>query len=204
MGSRKIVTVPAWEERAPREGEVLLRINLGGAGPLAFGFGSHPTTSLCLSILAGLYGEGAPRPRRVLDVGCGTGVLAIACALLGAEEVTGIDVADAALEVAPGNASLNGVSGKCRFSRTPVQDVKGEFDLVLANLLGPLLRDLCAPLCARARGGLLLLSGFKEAERETLLDLFPARGFAQRTSLQSEGWGAALFKSLPAPAAGRR
>jgi len=195
MRIRKIVIVPAWEEREAKDGELLLRIKLGGKGPLAFGFGSHATTSACLSLIAGLYVPGAPGPRQVLDVGSGSGVLSIACALLGAEEVQGIDIAQVALEVALENAVRNGVAEKCRFSLTPLEKIAGSFDLVVANVLGPVLREICEPLCARAAGGMLLISGFKEAEREELLALFVARGRKLRLSVEGEEWCTALFRA---------
>jgi ribosomal protein L11 methyltransferase len=195
MRIRKIVTVPSWEEREAKDGELLLRIKLGRKGSLAFGFGSHATTSACLSLIAGLYVRGARRPRRVLDVGSGSGVLSIACALLGAEEVQGIDIAQVALEVAPENAALNGVAGKCHFSLTQLEKIEGTFDLVVANVLGPLLREMCEPLCARAAGGMLLVSGFKEAERDELLALFVARGPKLHLSVPREGWCTALFRA---------
>jgi ribosomal protein L11 methyltransferase len=195
MAIRKIVIVPAWEERKKKKGELLLRIKLGRKGALSFGFGAHATTSSCLSLIAGLYGPKAPKPRRVLDVGSGSGVLSIACALLGAREVQGIDIAQAALDVAPENAAANGVDGKCSFSLTPLAKMAGTFDLVVANILAPPLRELCPLLCARAKGGLLLISGFKEHEREELLALFIARGPKLQMSLQREEWCAALFRA---------
>jgi ribosomal protein L11 methyltransferase len=195
MRIRKIVTVPAWEEREAKDGELLLRIKPGRKGALVFGLGSHASTSTCLSLIAGLYGPGAPGPRRVLDVGSGSGVLSIACALLGAEEAQGIDIAQVALEVALENAVRNGVADKCHFSLTPLEKIAGSFDLVVANVLGPVLRETCPQLCARAAGGLLLVSGFKEAEREELLALFVARGRKLRLSVQREEWCTALFRA---------
>ncbi len=195
MSIRKIVIAPAWEEREPNEGELLLRIKLGSKKSLSFGFGNHPTTSACLSLIAGLYEPKGPRPQRVLDVGSGSGVLSIACARLGAADAQGIDIAQVALEVAPENAALNGVAGKIRFSLTPLEQIAGTFDLVLANLLGPILRKLYEPLCARAAGGLLLVSGFKEHESDELLALFAARGAKLRTVVQSGEWCAALLRA---------
>jgi ribosomal protein L11 methyltransferase len=190
MDIRRIVTVPLWDQREEREGELLLRINVGRSGGLAFGFGSHPTTSLALGFVGGLYAQGTARPRRVLDVGCGTGVLAIACARLGAEEVLGVDIDAAAVGVSAENAERNGVADRCRFATTPASEVPGSFDLVVANLpSAAILRELCPALCARAHGGLLILSGFQEGTyRESVLADFTAAGRALRREARQPPW----------------
>jgi ribosomal protein L11 methyltransferase len=191
---RKIVIAPGWEEqREPREGELILRIGLGRKR-LAWGYGAHDSTSLTLALLGGLYGGRGPRPRRVLDVGCGSGILSIACARLGAAETLGVDVAEEALRIAPENAAANGVAEICRFEGTPVAEVPGSFDLVVANLVKPVLVELCAPIRERARGGLLIVSGFKEAARDEVLGLFQAQGMKLRSELSRNGWHTFLLR----------
>ena len=190
---RTIAVAPAWDERAEREGELLLRIGLG-RGRLAFGYGAHPTTSLILSLLAGLYGPRGPRPRTVLDVGCGSGILAIACARLGAPRVLGLDIADEALRIAPDNAAANGVDGMCRFESTAVADVPGAFELVLANLPAPVLQEVRDALLARARGGILILSGFREPDFAGLIASYESGGLRLRSQGEQDGWQAALLR----------
>jgi ribosomal protein L11 methyltransferase len=192
---RRIVVVPPWQERDEGEGEVVLRIQLGQGPRLAFGFGTHETTSMVLSLLTGLYAERAPRPARVLDVGCGSGILSIAAARLGASEVLGVDIAREALQIAPENAAVNCVEGVCRFQETPVAEVPGTYGLVLGNLLGPILRELRGAICDRARGGLLIISGYKTAERDELLPSYESRGLRLRTDVERGGWCAALLTS---------
>ena len=191
MSVRRVVTVPFWEERPEVEGELLLRLNLGKGDQTAFGFGSHPTTSMALALLGGLYGPAAPKPRRVLDVGCGSGILGIAAARLGATEVLGIDPAPAAMSVAPENAVRNGVGDRCRFEPTLVGEVPGTFDLVLANLTAPLFADLHEAVCARARGGFLIVSGFNDL-RLDIEDCF--LGGQLKNRLWRAGWRALLLR----------
>jgi ribosomal protein L11 methyltransferase len=195
---RRIRTVPPWDDRPEPEGELVVRINLGKGAGLTWGFGAHPTTSLMLSMLGGLFRPGGPRPRRVLDVGCGSGVLGIACARLGASEVLGLDVQAEAPQVAAANAALNGVAAACRWELTPVAQVAGAWDLVLANLPSSLLlRELAPHLSARARGGLLLVSGYPEKFRQATLDAFAALGHRPRGQASmadaQHTWCAALF-----------
>src|SRR2546428_9176979 len=101
---------------------------------MVFGFGAHRTTQNCVAVISGLYAEGAPRPRSVLDVGCGSGLLSIVCGRLGAEQVLGLDIDANAVALATENAERNGAADRCRFAITPVAEVTGQFDLVVANM----------------------------------------------------------------------
>jgi ribosomal protein L11 methyltransferase len=121
-----------------------------------FGLGDHPTTRLC----AAAIWRTRPAPRRVLDVGAGSGVLAIVALLAGAHTATAIDIADVSPAAVADNARRNGVADRIRASTTPLEHIADEFDLVVANILAPELVGL-APHLVRvtAPGGLMLLSG---------------------------------------------
>ena len=122
----------------------------------AFGAGSHPTTRLCLAALEPL----APDATSVLDVGCGTGVLGVAALLLGARRLTAIDVDPAAVEATERAVALNGVTTRAHVSATALEHVPGSFDLVLANLLLPVVEQLGADLERHlAPGGSMVVSG---------------------------------------------
>ncbi len=133
-------------------GDVVVRVTAGRA----FGTGSHASTRLCMELLEDL----APNASTVLDVGCGTGVLGIAALLLGAGSVMAIDVDPVAVEATAVAARSNGVADRLVVDSAPLAEVPGTFDLVLANLLAPILEDLGADLAARvAPGGAIVVGG---------------------------------------------
>jgi ribosomal protein L11 methyltransferase len=167
--------VPTWSE-APAHGRVI-RLDPG----LAFGTGSHPTTRLCLEWLhATLRGGEA-----VLDYGCGSGILAIAAARLGAAAVTGTDVDPQALEASAGNARANGVTA--RFV-APGALAHSEVDVVVANILANPLVLLAPAIATRVRaGGRLALSGILEAQADEVRDAY-ARWITLRAWRAADGW----------------
>jgi ribosomal protein L11 methyltransferase len=145
----RIVVVPAWLPRPDVPGDdLLVRIDPG----LSFGSGSHPTTRLMLAAVERHATNGCS----VLDVGTGSGVLAVAASLLGAGHVRAVDVDSEAVVAARANAEVN--EADVEVDATPVDHIAGRFDLVLANMLAPVLVELAGSLVART-GGLLLVSG---------------------------------------------
>jgi ribosomal protein L11 methyltransferase len=147
-----LVIRPAWLAAgvAPAVHEV--SIEPGGS----FGLGDHPTTRLSADAVWRLTRHGA----RVLDVGCGSGVLSIIAAHRGAGEVVAIDIAEAAREATDDNAARNGLGKQITASTTPVGDVDGEYDLVVANILAPVLVTMAHDLRRlTASAGHLILSG---------------------------------------------
>jgi len=139
---------------------IVLRLDPG----LAFGTGTHPTTALCLEWLDSIELDS----RRVLDFGCGSGILAIAALRLGAGTATGVDIDPQALTATSKNAEANGVSERLVALPGGV-DCGAGYDVVLANILAGPLVDLAATLAARlARGGRLALSGILTAQADTV------------------------------------
>ncbi len=127
----------------------------------AFGLGDHPTTRTAMALLADLlHREAAPRCHSLLDVGCGTGVLAVLAAQLGVPTIRAIDIADAAVEATRRNMELNDVVGTIDVDTTPVADVVGSYDIVVANILAPVLISMADDLRRLVRpGGALVISG---------------------------------------------
>jgi len=156
--SARLWIVPSWHE-APDPEAIVLVLDPG----MAFGTGSHPTTRLCLEWL-----ESAVTPDcSILDYGCGSGILAIAAAKLGAAEVLGVDIDLQAVEAAIGNAERNQVNA--RFDDSS-KKIEGQFDIVVANILSNPLKALAPAICAHVRaGGKLALSGILAEQAEELI-----------------------------------
>jgi ribosomal protein L11 methyltransferase len=182
---RDLVVVPAWLPFEAPPGTTVVRIEPGAT----FGLGDHPTTVLTIRGLRAALQPGA----HVLDVGCGSGVLAVTAVMLGASEAIGIDVSPASPSVAAANAEANGVASRVRFSTTPLAEVDGPFDVVVANLLAPALLSLADDL-VRVVGpdGALVISGLLTARADHVVDaLSPLRAVERRTK---EGWTAITLR----------
>lgn len=160
----------------------------------AFGLGDHPTTRLSAAAAERLCtGAG-----RVLDVGCGSGVLAIVAARRGARDVVAIDVAEAAREATEANAARNGVA--VAVSTTPLADVPGTFDVVLANILAPTLVALADDLRrVTADDGVLVISGILDGAHDHVLAAL-APLVPVRTEVL-DGWACVELRYRPASAA---
>ncbi|MBK1613138.1 50S ribosomal protein L11 methyltransferase [Rubrivivax gelatinosus] len=167
--------VPSWHE-PPAAAERLIRLDPG----LAFGTGTHPTTRMCLRWIAA-HAQAWPR---VLDYGCGSGILAIAAALHGAAAVDAVDIDPAAVDSTRANATANGVVLQAALPAAAA----GDYPLVLANILATPLK-LLAPLLAGfvAPGGSLVLAGILERQADELKAAY-APYLSLEVSDQEDGW----------------
>ncbi len=183
VGSFRIV--PAWAPEAPG-GRRRIVVDPGQA----FGTGTHESTRLSLAALEGLCASRAPR--RVLDVGTGSGILAIAARLLGARVAVGIEIDPDALPAARDHAALNDVDVRFVLGDGARPIRRGAFDLVLANLAAPLLIERARELCDACRpGGDLVLAGILGVDAAAVRDAFS--GFAAGAiEVRTEGEWAAL------------
>ena len=154
--------VPTWHE-PPAQAQRIIRLDPG----LAFGTGTHPTTRMCLRWIARHGSVGALG--RVLDYGCGSGILAIGAAKFGAVDIDAVDIDPAAVESAALNAQANGVQ-----MRTGLPDkAQGQYQAVLANILATPLRVLAPLLCGHvAAGGHLVLAGILERQAQELQEAY--------------------------------
>ena len=185
-----LVVVPAWQEHSlAGDGEVgegdpvVLRIEPGAA----FGLGDHPTTELSLRALASLLSAQPPQQLAVLDVGCGTGVLAIAAVRLGADPVRAVDVASAAVEATTANALLNGVADQVNVDTAPAAELCGTYDIVVANILAPVLVRLADDLRRlTASGGHLIISGILADSHDHVLEALAPMSVVHSEVL--DGW----------------
>ena len=184
----KLVVVPEWED-APQNGRIPLRLDPG----LIFGTGSHPTTRMCLAALESCAGQG----KRVLDLGCGSGILGIGALLLGCGTCVGCDIDPKAPDVAAANAALNGI-GKDRFSVYAgdiLSDASlrrllgGGYDLVLANIVSDVIIPLSALVGAfLAPDGVFIASGVIDGREDEVAAAIRANAFSIAEHFHEEEW----------------
>ena len=176
---QRLWIVPSWHA-APEPDAVNLLLDPG----LAFGTGTHPTTALCLEWLDAQSLQGL----QVLDFGCGSGILAIAALLLGAEQAVGTDIDIQAIEASRDNAGRNGID-PARFPLyLPEQLPDGQADVVVANILAGPLVELAQQIGERVKpGGLLALSGILAEQAEEVRAAYAAR-FDLDPTAEKDGW----------------
>lgn len=164
---RHIVIRPTWRRHRAAPDDTVLALDPG----MAFGTGLHPTTRLCLAALEDAAERGSLEGARVLDVGCGSGILAIAAARLGAARILGVDTDPIAIEATVANARRNQLVRRIHARLGSLPSGEPAHDVVLANLIASVLITLAVPLTQELRpGGLLLASGIfgdREAEVAT-------------------------------------
>jgi len=168
--------VPSWHE-APAQATQVIRLDPG----LAFGTGTHPTTRMCLRWIAT---RGALAGQRVLDYGCGSGILAIGAVKYGAGEIDAVDIDEAAVSSTRLNAEANGVTLNAGLPEA----AQGQYGTVLANILATPLKVLAPLLCERvASGGSLVLAGILERQADELKEAY-APYVALEVSDSEDGW----------------
>lgn len=163
---KHLLIVPTWEEAVELPGDLVIRIDPG----MAFGTGGHETTRLCLELLESVM-EQSPLLTipSLLDLGTGSGILAIAANLLGAGRILALDIDPEAVSVARDNLALNGMSERIECGTVPLESLTENFHIILANILAEELVRLAPYLADRLHpGGALILSGIL-AEKESLV-----------------------------------
>lgn len=201
----RFVIVPAQDQRASGHGQassglaaelekLVIRLDRGGA----FGSGAHPSTTLALEAVWEHFHPGPGQPfdpdAPVLDAGCGSGVLSIAAALMGARRVTAIDTSQEAVETALANIALNGLSSQIIVQKQDIKNIDGPWSLILANL------DPTALAAHAARlGGLagaettVICTGFTDAQAPSILKKLTKAGLATHSSSSRQGWAALVL-----------
>lgn len=183
-----LVIHPSWIPYEAGPGETVIEID----PKMAFGVGSHPTTRLSLRLLRACTGAD-----RVLDVGTGTGILAIAAARWGAVRVVGVEIDRAAVVNAVENVARNEVRGVLRIVHGGAGAVKGPFDRAVANLLTTELRSALPDIVKVLRpGGRLVVSGFLVSEEAAVREALQRHGLAAERSAREGEWGALLTRLL--------
>lgn len=184
----KLVIRPSWEEYDNKSGRKVLSIDPGAA----FGTGTHATTSLCLEILE----KHINNESSVLDIGCGSGILAIAGVLLGAKSAVGVDIDAQSVKVARENAEINAVTNKTQFLIGDLaEEVSGKYSVVCANIVADviikLLRDVADYMDDSA---ILVTSGIINIRRDDVVEGFKKYGFTIVEEHNKDNWYAFVCK----------
>ena len=184
-----LVVCPSWEAYDRKPDEVVLTLNPG----MAFGTGTHDTTRLCMELL-----EKYITPQdTVLDVGCGSGILAITAALLGANKIIGCDIDEVAVKVAGENAALNGVQDRIAFHQGDLtSQVEGSFQIICANIVADVIIRLSEDAGRYlAKDGIFITSGIIDTREQDVLDALEQNGFQVIERRTSGGWVALACKA---------
>ena len=198
--SKRIVIKPPDKAYQPQPGEVVVNIATGAA----FGNGAHPTTCLSLRALDFILRDSRYLKRRTsltgLDVGTGTGVLAIALARLGAQKVIGTDIDPCAVSEATHNVTLNGLAEQVTIMSAPLEKLATSFSVIVANLAYPTLTRLSGVLSEKMeRGGVLVLSGFKEPASQKLGQAYAEQGLRLIQEKIDREWGCLVLRKPGQP-----
>lgn len=182
--SDKLAVVPVWEQFEAAPGQKVLWMDPGAA----FGTGSHETTALCLGFLSQMQLAG----KKVLDVGCGSGILGIAALLLGAESNLGVDIDELAVKAGGENAQRNGVAHRSHFvAGDLVEKVEGQYDVVCANIVADVIKMLLGDIGKfMKKDAKLLLSGIIEERTDEIRQAAAAHGFVVLEEQCKRGWSA--------------
>ncbi|MBQ8741113.1 MAG: 50S ribosomal protein L11 methyltransferase [Clostridia bacterium] len=180
----KLAVCPSWEQYDNRDGRTVISLDPG----VAFGTGSHATTSLCLEILEKSVNEDTT----VLDIGTGSGILAIAADLLGAKSAIGVDIDAQSVKTAIANAEINGVSDKTEFLVGDLADkISGKYDIVCANIVADVVIRLFRNVADFMKAdGILIVSGIIDMRAAEVEAAAVEHGFTISESLTREEWHA--------------
>jgi len=195
LGNRFVIK-PTWREYQAQPGEIVMELDPG----MAFGTGLHPTTQMCLAAI-----EKVARPEmRALDLGTGSGILAIGAALLGVKTIVAIDNDPLAVKVAAGNAALNHVAEQITVEPGTLDEAKAAaragrpagFDLIIVNILARVIIGMCEDGLGRVvrPGGLAIFAGLIDTQEYGVREALQAQGLAVIERLQEKDWVCLIAK----------
>ena len=188
--TEKIVIKPSFKQYQKMNDEIVIELD----PKMSFGTGEHPTTKICIQLIEKYLSNGD----NVLDVGCGTAILSIVAAKMGAKKVIGIDIDEWSFENSIENASLNQVDDIVEIRQCTIDEIsENNFDLIVANIQKNVLIDLANEIKRRLKlGGTLLLSGLLETEVDKINEVYQAIGFEKLTSMKMDDWIGIAYKRI--------
>jgi ribosomal protein L11 methyltransferase len=186
-----LIIKPGWEQYSARTGEQVIEMDPG----MAFGTGQHASTKLALGLMRRCFQDAAPT--RVLDIGTGTGILAMASALFGAEQVVAVDNDPEAVRVATENSAANGLDRVISCSMDGLEEIRGSFDLICANIVHDVLVAM-APAIVRllAAEGRVVLSGILSgAQEKNIVSIYQSLDLTLLQATYEDEWVSLLFST---------
>lgn len=183
---KNIVIVPAWEDYEAKETDVIVKIDPG----MAFGTGTHETTALCAELIE----KHMPKGKRVLDVGTGSGILAVLASKLGAGEIEALDIDPNAVKAAKENCiANNALNVTCRQSDL-IRAASGKYDFISANIVADIIIRMSENVADYVvDGGILIVSGIIETQADEVSNALTAKGFTLIDKLDKNDWNAFAF-----------
>lgn len=186
---KRIVVKPSWRTYHPAEGELVLELDPG----IAFGTGLHPTTQLCVAALEMYLRPGDS----VLDIGTGTGILAMVAAKLGAGHILAVDNDENAVVAARRNTAANGLAAGIELRHGSLVDVENRYDLIVANILASVITSMAEEGLADRlnEGGTLIASGILEEQASDVIQSLTCNGLQVTCCHHKEEWVALIIRS---------
>lgn len=186
--AERIVIKPSWEQYDAASDEIIIEMDPG----MAFGTGTHETTRMCAQLLEKYITPGDT----VIDVGCGTGILSIVAAKLGAEKITAVDIDEVAVRVTGENCLLNKVEEKVEAFRGILDDVqKVKVDIVVANIIANVIIEISEQIPEYLKpGGTMITSGIIKERKDEVMEAYLSKGFTCEEVLELGEWVAIVFK----------